>query len=196
MTRIKASRQSITLDMTAMCDMAFLLLTFFMLATKFKPEESALVDIPSSVSEIKVPDSDIITISVQKDGAIFFGVDGQNTRRELIQKMDEKYDLALTEHEKGAFTLIDAYGAPVAGLRALLSLSYEQRQRMIMPGIPADSVSNELKDWVHLARLSNPKCRIAIKGDKDTDYNVIQQVVETLQKQNINKFNLITTLEM
>ncbi len=196
MTRIKASRQSITLDMTAMCDMAFLLLTFFMLATKFKPEESALVDIPSSVSEIKVPDSDIITISVQKDGAIFFGVDGQNTRRELIQKMDEKYDLALTEHEKGAFTLIDAYGAPVAGLRALLSLSHEQRQRMIMPGIPADSVSNELKDWVHLARLSNPKCRIAIKGDKDTDYNVIQQVVETLQKQNINKFNLITTLEM
>ncbi len=196
MSKIKVPRQSITLDMTAMCDMAFLLLTFFMLATKFKPEESAIVDIPSSVSEIKVPESDIITISVQKNGAVFFGVDGQNTRLALIRKMNEKYDLALTDQEKTLFTLMDAYGAPVSGLRSLLNMSHEQRQQTTMPGIPADSATNELKDWIHLARLSNPKCRIAIKGDKETDISVIQQVIETLQKQNINKFNLITTLEM
>lgn len=196
MPKVKVPRKNISLDMTAMCDMAFLLLTFFMLATEFKPQETAVVDIPSSVSEIKIPDTDLITISVEKNGKVFFGVDAQNTRISMLNKISEKYNVKFTDFEKSQFALMDAFGTPVSGLKSVLNLSNDQRQQVDMPGVPVDSVSNELKDWVHLARLSNPKSRIAIKGDKDVDYEVVQKIIATLQDQNINKFNLVTTLEM
>ena len=77
MPKVKIARKSVSLDMTAMCDVAFLLLTFFMLTTKFKPEEAVAVDIPASVSQIQIPDKNIMMISVREDGAIFFGVDDQ-----------------------------------------------------------------------------------------------------------------------
>lgn len=196
MPKVKIPRKNISLDMTAMCDMAFLLLTFFMLATKFKPQEAVAVDMPSSVSEIKLPENDIMTISVEKNGAVYFGIDGQNTRLVLLDKISEKYKVAFTETEKQQFALMEAFGTPVGSLKSILNLSNEQRQKVAQPGIPVDSLKNELKDWVTLARMSNPKFRIAIKGDKDVDYVVVQKIIGTLQDQNINKFNMITTLEM
>lgn len=195
MPKVKIPRKNISLDMTAMCDMAFLLLTFFMLATEFRPQEEVAVDIPSSVSEIKLPDNDMIIISVGKDGAVFFGVDGQNTRITLLEKISEKYGIKFTDEEKYKFSLLEAVGSPVRSLKGVLSLSNDQRQQLDQPGIPNDSLQNELKDWIYLARISNPKFRIAVKGDKDSDYKVIEGVIATLQDQNINKFNLITTLE-
>lgn len=196
MPKVKIPRQSISLDMTAMCDMAFLLLTFFMLATKFKPQEAVAVDIPSSVSEIKLPDTDLMVISVSKTGQVFFGMDGQNTRLALLEKVSEKYKVKFTDSEKQQFALAEAIGTPVSGLKSILNLTSDQRQQVNQPGIPVDSLNNELHDWVHMARLSNPKCRIAIKGDKDVDYKTVQKVISTLQGQNINKFNMVTTLEM
>jgi biopolymer transport protein ExbD len=196
MPKIKVPRKNISLDMTAMCDMAFLLLTFFMLSTKFKPQESVIVDIPSSVSEIKMPESDIMIISVEKSGAVYFGVDGQNTRIALLDKIAEKYKVTFSGSEKQEFGLTEAFGTPVRSLKSLLNVPSADRQKLEQPGIPVDSLNNELKDWVTLARLSNPKLRIAIKGDKNVNYKTVKTIIATLQSQNINKFNMITTLEM
>jgi len=195
MPKIKVPRKSISLDMTAMCDMAFLLLTFFMLTTKFKAQEPIAVDMPSSISEIKLPDKDMLTISVDKKGGVFFGVDDQNTRRLLLEKMAQKYNINFTPSEIQEFSLIPTFGASVAALKGILNLSNADRGKLVQPGIPTDSTHNELKDWVQLARLSNPKLRIAVKGDRDVDYDVVKNVIATLQDQNINKFNLITSLE-
>jgi len=195
MPKIKVPRKSISLDMTAMCDMAFLLLTFFMLTTKFKAQEPIAVDMPSSVSEIKLPDKDMLTISVDKKGGVFFGVDDQNTRRLLLEKMAQKYNISFTPSEIQEFSLIPTFGASVASLKGILNLNNVDRGKLVQPGIPTDSVHNELKDWVMLARLSNPRLRIAVKGDRDVDYDVVKNVIATLQEQNINKFNLITSLE-
>jgi len=195
MPKVKVPRKNISLDMTAMCDMAFLLLTFFMLTTKFKAQEPVTVDMPSSISEIKLPDKDMLTISVDKKGGVFFGVDDQNTRRILLEKIAQKYNISFTPSEIHEFSLLPTFGASVASLKGILDMDDATRNKYIQPGIPTDSTHNELKDWVQFARLSNPKLRIAVRGDREVNYDIVKNVIATLQDQNINKFNLITSLE-
>ena len=63
----KKKRIGISIDMTPMVDVAFLLLIFFMTTTQFRPPEKDRIDLPMSSSDLKVPESDIITIGVTKD---------------------------------------------------------------------------------------------------------------------------------
>ena len=195
MPKVKVKRTKPTLDMTPMVDLAFLLVTFFMLTTQFAPDDAVIVDTPSSVSEIKIPDSNVITITVDKEDRVFFGVDGQQTRERLLEKMAAKYQVGFTEEEKKTFTLISNFGVPVRSLPSFLSMESDARKKVTQPGIPADSLSNELFDWVQQTRFTNPRVIIAIKGDNDVSYPTIQKVIATLQKQNINRFNLITDME-
>jgi biopolymer transport protein ExbD len=80
-------------------------------------------------------------------------------------------------------------------LKGYLSLDEYNRKIYNQPGIPCDSVNNELDDWVMQGRLSNPNVRITIKGDQFSPWPVVKQVMNTLQSKNVNKFNLITDLE-
>ncbi|HTP78778.1 MAG TPA: biopolymer transporter ExbD [Bacteroidota bacterium] len=84
MAKHKKGRVSLRMDMTPMVDVAFLLLTFFMLATQFKPTEEVAIELPSSHSAFKLPESDILIISVSKDGRIFMGVDSEYLRERLF----------------------------------------------------------------------------------------------------------------
>jgi len=181
--------------MTAMCDVAFLLLTFFMLTTKFKPDEPVVVDTPSSVSEIKLPETDIITIMINKDNKVFFGIDGQPTRIKMLEKIAAKSGLTFTEEEKARFSLIQSFGVPLASLKQYINMNPEERNRLEQPGIPIDTLHEELGQWVLYARQSNPAFRIAIKGDRDASYPTVKRVFDILQERQINKFNFITSLE-
>ncbi len=75
MPKIKKKRLNVRIDMTPLVDVAFLLLTFFMMTTQFQPPEHVKIEVPSSHSAFKVPESDVLTIYVDKDGQIFMGVD-------------------------------------------------------------------------------------------------------------------------
>src|SRR5688572_14605010 len=99
MAKVKMHRTNPSLDMTPMVDLAFLLVTFFMLITKFAPEETLIVDTPSSISEIPIPDAGVITISIGNDNRVFFGVDGQHTKEKLLKNMGAKYNLTFTPEE-------------------------------------------------------------------------------------------------
>ncbi len=194
MARIRARRRVISLDMTAMCDMAFLLLTFFMLATKFKAPEVADVTVPASFSKNKLPESDLIVLSVEKSGAVFFGMEGEADRGKLLDQIASRYKISYTGAEKKEFTRIPEFGTAISDLKPLLRTTKSDRGRM-RKGIPVDSTNNELKELVKLAKWTNPKAEIAIKADLDLDYPVVETIITTLQELDINKFKFVTSLQ-
>ncbi len=199
MPKVKIARKSISLDMTAMCDMAFLLLTFFMLTTKFKPDEPVSVDMPKSISETKLPDIDVMMITVDKEGKVFFGIDAQPKREEMLNSILGKYKIGLTEAQIKEFSLLTTFGCPVSFLPQYLKMEDGERRSYMdkhpeLKGIPFDSTNNELRDWVAYARYANTKLRIAVKADAETPLKAVSQVVDILQDQNINKLNFVTNL--
>jgi biopolymer transport protein ExbD len=195
MAKVKVPRKSTSVDMTAMTDVAFLLLTFFMLATKFKPDEPVVVDTPSSISEIKLPESDIMQLTVDKTGRVFFGIDGQKTREELLQRMAEIYKMKFTPEEVKEFSLQSTIGVPMAQLPQFLKMTTEERAKANFPGVPTDSLNNELGNWIWQARLTNNNVRVAIKGDRDANMPTVKRVIAVLQEKKVNRFNFITSME-
>jgi biopolymer transport protein ExbD len=193
MSKVKIPRKSVSLDMTAMCDMAFLLLTFFILTAKFKPDDPVVVDTPASISDVKLPESNIMTISIDRDDKVYFGIDGQFDREKMLEFVAGKYKVGFTPEEIKQFSLLSSFGVPIGNMRQLLAT--KDKSKIQQPGIPCDSTNNELTDWIAYARYANPKLRITIKGDVNSSYQVVGKVIQTLQDQNINKFNLITDLK-
>ncbi len=195
MSKVKIPRKSTVVDMTAMTDVAFLLLTFFMLATKFKPDEPVTVTTPSSISEIKLPETDILLLTIDKDSRVFFSMDGEGNRVELLDKMAKKFNLTFTDKQKKEFSLLSSFGISIKNIGQYLDLDAEARKKFPQTGIPSDSTNNELADWVLQARYTNSKLRVAVKGDQDAGYPVVKDVIATLQDKKVNRFNFITSLE-
>jgi biopolymer transport protein ExbD len=209
MPKVKMKRQNIRMDMTAMCDVAFLLLTFFILTTKFRPNEPVQVEIPASTAQIPIPAKDILLISVGNDGRIFFGVDDQNTRIALLDEVAKRKSIQLTGEMQKRFKLLDQFGVPLEQLGQLLSLPADQMGAFkqaglvvnpkaplpgVAPGVGDDpNVKNDLAELIIIARSLNENLRIAIKADKGADYKNVDDVIETLRKTNSNRFNLITS---
>jgi biopolymer transport protein ExbD len=196
MPKVKVARKSTWIDMTAMCDVAFLLLTFFMLTSNFTQKEPIQVSTPSSISEIKIPETDILQILVENSGKVFIGLDGQGERKEMLTKMGEIYSISFTDTELKEFSLINAFGVPIEQMKGFLALKPTDRDlKENAVGIPSDSLNNQFKSWVKVARLSEPKLRIAIKADQATPFPIIKNLMNTLQSLDENRYNLITSLE-
>jgi biopolymer transport protein ExbD len=187
--------------MTPMVDLAFLLVTFFMLTTKFAPEEAVVVDTPSSTSEIRLPESHVITIAVDKDKRVFFGMDDEEIKADLLKQVGAKYGVSFTAAQVQAFRGVStSFGTPIEKLPALLNLDSEQRKAYKQEGIPSDSLNNQLIEWVVTAQSLSRKqfskpAYIAIKGDGQADVPTVKKVIKLMQEKNINRFNLITDLE-
>ena len=198
MARIKVPRKSTAIDMTAMCDVAFLLLTFFIMTAKVRTEDPVPIDIPKSSIQQPIPESDFATISVGSQKA-FFGMEGVDLRKQTLIQMGEIYKTTFTPDELNRFSTLTSIGVPFAQLHQFIALSADDQKKLNKPGIPRDSVSNELFNWIREARkatvaLHNVQLRIAIKGDSKEEYPVIKDVINILQKQKVNKFSLITSL--
>ena len=203
MPRVKVKRASTTIDMTAMCDVSFLLLTFFILtATAVQPEPMP-VDTPASVTQVKVPDENLALITVGDGGKFFFSVKGRDVRERMLELMSEKYSTPFTPEEKKQFSVMETFGVPMGNLKEIINMDANDRVRPgLQPGIPADTTkdnSNQLFHWIYSARvatkeLKNEDLRLSIKGDADEKYPAIKQVIDILQSQKVNKFSLITAL--
>ncbi|MCS7075691.1 MAG: biopolymer transporter ExbD [Bacteroidia bacterium] len=207
MGKVKVPRKSTNIDMTAMCDVAFLLLTFFILTAKFKPNEPIIVDTPASVADKKLPEDKVITISVDKKGRVFFGVDNIQVRRKILDRVANEKKLTLSAEQRRKFENIASFGVPMNELPKFLTLDFSQHaDPNVQKGIPIDTTNkyqrSELTEWIQYSRLAYKEVTgsapfIAVKADYDVNYPAVQDIINTLQspRVKINKFNLVTNLE-
>lgn len=196
MARVKLKRQHPVIDMTAMSDVTVLLLTFFMLTSTFIQKEPVQVNTPASVSEIKIPETNVLQILVDPSGKIFLGLDKQEDRIQVLRSVGEKYGISFTKEEINKFKLLNSFGVPIKQMKSFLALETKEQDNVLKNyGIPCDSTNNEFKVWISAAREQNRALRIAIKADQKTAYPKIKGVMNSLQDLNENRYNLITSLK-
>ena len=196
MGKAKIKRKSTFIDMTAMSDVTVLLLTFFMLTSTFIKKEPVQVMTPASVSDIKIPETDILQILVDSSGKIFMSLDKQPDMAAVLDKMGEEYGIEFTSEQEKKFMIASTFGVPMQSMSNFLNLSMEEQDKVLKSmGIPCDSTDIQFKSWVRNARMVNPDLRIAIKADADTPYSVIKNVMNSLQDLRENRYNLITALK-
>lgn len=214
MPKIKVKRQSTIVDMTAMTDVSFLLLTFFILTAKFRPAQPVIIDMPGSESQILVPEN-LLVISVDKEGKVYYSIDNPKVRVATLQQLIQRYgDIyptlkQLTDAQIANFANVQMYGNDIAALPQILNLPPDEVNSAVQyAGVPIDSANNQLRDWIQAGRWADqidrqesgaerPDVRVAIKGDKTSSIKTIQDVIKILTAEpvNIHTFNLITTLE-
>ena len=183
------------LDMNPMVDMAFLLVTFFMLTTTFKTDDLVTVNVPFAHTEMPIPGKDMAVIGVSDEGTVTFSIDGKHARKKVLELMGSTHGVDFSSDELEKFSLSPGVGFPIAQMPEYINTEPAKRKEIPLAGIPSDSTQNELKEWIQYARIANPRVRYAIRGDKEADYPTIQFVMNTLVESGISRFNLITDQE-
>ena len=199
MGKIKIQKKDVWIDMTPMSDVMILLLCFFMLTSTFLQPEPVQVTTPSSVSEVKVPEKNVLTILVSPEGKIFVGTDNKNDMQSIMQTVTDKFGVSLNAAQIKKFKEESMVGVPVAKMPEYLNLEPDQMAQVIQKmGVPTDSIDggkSEFQEWVQAAVDANPDIKLAIKCDAKTPYKVVKAVMSELQDMNQNRYQLITNLK-
>lgn len=221
MGKVKVKKQDTFIDMTAMSDVTVLLLTFFMLTSTFMQKEPIMVNTPASVSEVKVPESNSVTILVDPTGNIFLAMDNAEELQRTAELVASQYNVTFTPAQKNAIRKLSSFGVPIRDLPAYLDKTVEQQDAYVQEqlkipnnpriGIPngGDEVAsadpaaartidpkNEFKVWIDSATKGKQfgEVKLAIKADKATDYKVIRKVINDLRDLRKNEYLLVTNL--
>lgn len=204
MAKIKMRKNVASIDMTAMCDVAFLLLTFFILTATAKQPEPLPVETPASTNQTKLPETGLVTITVGKSNgkeSVFFGMKDRDIRAKTLELIGAKQNIKFTQKEINQFALIDEFGVDYGNLQKIIGMKAADRNKAgTQPGIPTDSLNNQLKEWITTVRQARielnkaDELKFAIKGDARQQYPEIRKIMDILQDQKINNFNLVTGL--
>jgi len=201
MPSVKIAKKSTDTDMTPFVDIAFLILSFFIMATKFKPQEPVPITTPSSVLSQKLPESNAVMISIDSSNRVFFTVlseKDQSVYDQLIQSLNSSRGLNLSKEEMANFRKTYSVGVPFSGLKQLLSIPAEEQKNFNQPGIPVmDSANNELVWWIAESKkaFSGQRLQFLIKGDAQSKYPTFEAVISALKRNEEFKYNLVTSLE-
>lgn len=216
MGKAKVKRASTAIDMTAMCDVSFLLLTFFVLTATARTPETLTVDTAPSYSQAKLPDGNLAIITVGDEGKVFFSMSDPNVRVQTLQQMASIYGVEFSPEEYGKFKNLEDFGVNMKTMKTLLEADQSARTAERQSGIPVDStqnLSNELFSWVKQARIASAKIlkdkaiedgkdpddiellTVAIKSDANEKFPSLNLIIETLRNQKQNKFSFVTGLK-
>lgn len=214
MAEVQSSKGSPSLDMTPMVDLAFLLVTFFMLTATSRVTEPVVVDTPSSTADKLLP-KNVIMISIDEQGRPFYNINNYEVRTKTLQKMAQQYKISFTQKEIETFGGMTSIGVPMASLKQYINMEDADRVKSKSPGVPHDSLHNELGDWIQFGRIEAAKqareeetrakdlgrefkyepLRFAIKADAKTNYIAVKDIIKVFTDKDIYRFNLITDLE-
>ncbi|MFV0391178.1 MAG: ExbD/TolR family protein [Paludibacteraceae bacterium] len=196
MPKIQVKKKDTWIDMTPMSDVMVLLLTFFMLTSTFLKPEPVTVTTPMSVSEIKIPELNVLSILISPKGQIYLDLDGPKDRIAALEQMASTYNIQLTDKEKYDFSIGTSFGVPMQAFKQFMALDEDVRNDELKKlSIPTDTADNQFKGWVLAAREAKGKDMvIAIKADAQTPYTSIRNVMSSLQDLKENRYNLITSL--
>jgi biopolymer transport protein ExbD len=197
MPKVKIPRKSTAVDMTAMCDVAFLLLSFFILATKQKPPEVLAVQIPNSVSSKVAPDKAIL-VTLTKDGRTFLMLGDDTKKNDILANVNLTKGLGLSPAELQKWGKQQFIGQPLGQIKTSLAQSGEMDAAK-MPGIPTDSTNNEMVDWIrsvtNVYAGGDQKAlqeMLLVKGDNDALYPAFKNIKDAFKKNEIYKFRIVT----
>jgi len=200
MPKVKVPRKSTAVDMTAMCDVAFLLLSFFILTTKFKPPDDLAITTPKSVSTKPVDAEKVVQIVMDPEGKAYFSVGDESVeeKQQIIDMVDQMKGLGLTAEEKAAFARPGSYvGVPFTQLKSYLKLTPAQVKTFKQPGIPLDTANNEMTVWMRAAATAfqGGKMNLFVKGDNNAKYPTFKGIIDAFKKNDLMKFSMITDPE-
>lgn len=216
MAKIKMPKSNPSLDMTPMVDLAFLLVTFFMLTATSRVSEPVIVDPPSSNQDKLLPDN-VVLVTVDNLGRPFFTINNPEVRIKTLERMGKQYNITFTDAEKKKFGGMTSFGVPISQLKEYIDMGDPERAivNTKVKGIPHDSIDNQLSNWIKFGRITaltlqkqeqdkdkqlgrefkEKPLRFAIKADSKTNFLQVRDVIKTFTKQDIFIFNLITNLE-
>jgi biopolymer transport protein ExbD len=149
--------------------------------------------------QTKLPETDLATLTVGR-GKVFFDLKGREVRKRALELMGQKYQVTFSDQESEKFAIMEGFGVPIQNLKAIIAMKSADRNKTdLQPGVPKDSLDNQLADWIQNARIANievndKELQIAIKGDAKEEYPAIRKIMDILQDQKINSFNLVTGL--
>ena len=210
MGKVKIKKSDVWIDMTPMSDVMTLLLTFFMLTSTFIKNEPVRVNVPGTVSETKVPETNTLSITVSPEkvngeatgnGMVFLGMSNADQLGQMLDDMLPGVDAL----HKNIFESEAQFGVPLSSMKTYLTLDQAQRSEIlqgnnpkIKAGIPLDSIDggmSEFQQWVTAALVANSDVQLVIKSDKDTPYKTIKKVMNELQDMGESHYYMATQLD-
>jgi biopolymer transport protein ExbD len=200
MARPKIARKSTVVDMTAMCDVAFLLLSFFILTTKPKPSEAVPIQTPKSVANKFVPDKGVIMISLNAQGNVYLSTgdngDDRDKKKAMLQDINQRNNLGLTDADIASLVKQPFIGVPFAQLKQQAQLTSDQITAKNLPnGIPTqDTTNNQMIEWVRAAATAyaGGHMDLILKGDNVAKYPVFKNILTAFKKNDQFKFQMVT----
>ena len=216
MPKIKMPKGTPSIDMTPMVDLAFLLVTFFMLTASFRNAEPVTVETPSSISDKIIPEN-VLMVTLDKDGRVFFNLSDAEARKEMLNSMLQKYKIGLSEEKIEEFSFMSTFGCTMQELPAYMNTEAAKRASFPTQGIPSDSTKNELLDWLSFAataagntgrtafeeaklkggepKMEDFKPKFILRVDSKTLYKDAQVVIDVFRELNLNNLNFVTSAE-